>query len=135
MLMNKNALLEALQKLFFNYLYHPNLKDDIVGLIAKSGFENQFIKTFVQLMAEYKALGRAQAERRPKSKFEPFDETLFSLHVNGKDFNIRILYAYTGADERLTFLHAFWERDASDYKKAVLIAYERLYELEKEESQ
>lgn len=65
--------------------------------------------------------------------FEPIDERLYSMHISkGKQFNIRILYVYLRRNGQRVLLHAFWERDRSDYQKAIRIAHNRLRELEEE---
>lgn len=129
--MNKDKLLELLEQFFSHFAYHPCLREDLLRLLARSGLEKDFFKVLIMQQSKFDSLGRAYAEQL--HEFEPIDARLYSMHISkGKQFNIRILYAYLCHTDQRVLLHAFWERDSSDYQKAIRIAYDRLRQLEEE---
>ena len=129
--MNPDQLRELLRNFFAQYYHHPALLKDLSELLHKSGIERDFLKVFIKMLSQYDALGRAKAEQL--HDYERLDERLYSLHITkGKQFNIRILYAYHSVSGRRVFLHAFWERRTSDYRGAAQAAYARLKELEED---
>lgn len=129
--MNKNQLLTLLGQYFSRFYHHPRLRDDLLQLLTRSGLEADFFKALLAQQSKYDALGRVSAEQL--HDFEPIDDRLYSMHVSkGKQFNIRILYAYLRRSGQRVLLHAFWERDSADYQKAIRIAHKRLRELEEE---
>lgn len=131
--MKRQEKIELLIALFGRFQTHEKVFDEIQDLILGSGQEIQFFKLF-QKAAEELALLGIQALALPN--FEALKEYpgLYSMHLQNKSLNIRILYSYNHKGEIL--LHCFYEREDSEvygYRKHAPIALARKKEMEGKE--
>ena len=129
-ILNKQKLLDCLNKFFSEYSFHSGVINDLLSILKNSGEELKFLKSLIICMTKYEELGRKQAELL--REFEPLKNygEFYSMHVNTKTFNIRIIYSYI--DDEMVFLHAFYERDDSKrtgYEVAIKIAKSRMEEI------
>ena len=112
----------------YNIKVHHDLIKDLATLLNNAGIKKSFLAKFKKglcILSEYST----KAHILSPEQFERLkdDNSLFSMHVQGKDFNIRILYSFISNDTRL--LHGFYERTgkkATNYTKPIKTAGERL---------
>lgn len=129
-------LVKDLQNAFeaYDIIIHQDLLKDLAGLLNNAGIKKEFLAKFkknLSVLSEYSTkahlLSSNQFERLKK------DDNLFSMHIKGKTFNIRIIYSFLS--DNTILLHGFYERSgkrSTDYFKAIDIAKQRLDEFEKE---
>lgn len=127
----KNAFkLSMLEELENNVKMHSELLVDIRELILGTGHEKEFFKLLI------KRVGQLKEHRQDVTYLDCFEKlqeapNLYSMHLQTKNFNIRILYSYIRKDEIL--LRAFYERQGkskTSYAKHTPIAMARREELE-----
>ena len=127
--MNKKEFLEKLILALHTFVLHPALISEIVNELKQSGNEKSFLSI---LVARLKFLHEEGVQATKHKEFEPISDGIYSFHVTGKGFNIRILYSFL-SDQRPALLMAFHERaghNATDYSGKTPVAVERLKELE-----
>lgn len=132
--MNKIKLIKELESNFDSFSVHPELVTDLISLLSRSGTEKSFLSKLKYALNFLKRFG-VTAHMQPTDQFEKLLEAsnLFSMHIEGKTFNIRILYSF--ADDGTILLHGFYERagkQKTDYSTAIPIAQRRLAEMENE---
>ncbi|MBR5792385.1 MAG: hypothetical protein IKY34_04695 [Ruminiclostridium sp.] len=126
--MNRDDILAFLSALFGNFLVHESLAQEITAIIERSGFEKKF---FNLLLVRLRFLGEHGVNAIRHQEFESLAHTaegLYSMHLSGKGFNVRILYAFLPAGSPVLLL-AFHERSGkkvSEYQTHIPIATQRL---------
>lgn len=128
--MNKQDVLDFLIQLLGSIRLAPEFISELVSLIAKSGYEGDVLRILAQRILFLNQEGKFAVRGK---EFEQIDESIFSLHMTGKGFNLRVLFAFLPSDEPV-FLYPFFERAgkrATDYTRKIPIAKER-FEKEKE---
>ena len=125
--MNRKNILTELMELLSGIDLHASLVDEIIDIIAKSGNEPQIFKQFKKLLRILLALGINAVQHL---EFERLNETLYSMHIDGKGYNLRILYAFLSSGTP-TLLLCFYEREGkrvTDYTTYLDHAKARLKE-------
>ena len=128
--MNKAKVINALSEALKGIKSHPDVGEEILDLIAKSGHEKEFFNLFERRIAQTRQL------KHTVTLLDEFEKlsghpNLYSMHLESKNFNIRILYSYYATDEIL--LHCFYERDGkscTSYETHIPIAISRLKDME-----
>ena len=129
--MNKE---DALRQLL-NYLAmidtHDDFTPELLALIAGSGTEADVFRLLVMRLTMLKALGIHAVRHK---EFENIGGGLYSMHLAGKGFNLRILYAFL-ANQSPVLLLALHERAGkrkTDYSGYIPQAAERLRQKKEE---
>lgn len=128
--MNRDGVLKYLLSYLSGFLYHNQLIPELLALIANSGYENKF---FTILVARLRFLSVMGVEATKHKEFEPLEEGLYSMHLTGANFNIRILYAFL-PNEKPVLLIPFFERagkrktDYTPYKGPALSRFAEMKE-------
>ncbi len=137
--MNIIKLQNELLTKFKDFEVHPDLIEDILNILSKSGNEKAFFSKLIINLKFLKKYGM-NAHIQPSNQFELLKDTenMYSMHIKGKTFNIRILYSFLSNGTVL--LHGFYERSGkgvTNYSKAIPIAEKRRAEYieSKEEKQ
>ena len=94
--MNKIVVLKRLSVLLSQVNYHKDFPADLINLLSNSGQEAKFLTIFQERLKILLRYGPETVNILP-SKFEHLKgtgENLYSMHVNTKDLNIRILYTF-----------------------------------------
>lgn len=128
--MNRVKVLNALIELQKNIKAHPKVVSEISELIFKSGHEREFFKLFEKRLQQAKTLKHEVTLLNEFEKLSGYPN-LYSMHLQSKNFNIRILYSYFEKDEIL--LHCFFEREGklhTSYDVHAPIAIDRIKEME-----
>lgn len=126
--MNKDDVLELLLALLGNVIYSTRLVPEIVDIIAKNGQELNFAKTLAIRLRMLSMLGVQATQAKT---FEPIRDGIYSMHLDNKIYNIRILYAFLPSQQPALLL-AFYERGGkskTDYSPYIEPAKARLEEL------
>lgn len=130
--MNKESVLAFLQHVLGPVAVAPQFIKELSDLITGTGVET---KVFKILTARLKALRESGASAVRYKEFEPLKgEKLFSMHLTGKGFNIRILYSLLPSQQPVLLL-AFYEREDSsitNYSSYTPTAQDRLAAFRKE---
>ena len=129
--MNKKDFLNRLFAALNGFCIHPLLLGEVLEELKKSGQESAFLKV---LLARLKFLAENGIYATQHKEFEPLEQGIYSMHLSGNGFNIRILYGFL-PDQTPALLLAFYERGghaATDYTGKCGIAAERLRDLEEE---
>lgn len=114
----------------YNFEIHPDLVTDLAKLFYNTGNRKDFLSKFVKNLDFLNKYG-IEAHIQPSSQFELLKEVpnMYSMHVKGKSFNIRILYSFFS--DNTILLHGFYKRGGkqhTDYSKAIPIAKGRFNE-------
>lgn len=129
--MNKDDTLNYLLSYLGDFLYHENLINELLKLIAVSGSELQFFKLLVVRLRHLSSLGVLAVKLK---EFEQINSELYSMHFAGTNFNIRILYSFM-PNGRPVLLIPFYERAGkrkTDYTPYIEPALSRLATLREE---
>ena len=127
--MNQDKVLELIESVLGDFWFHPDLVQDLVSCIAKTGCELKFFSLF---MARLKYLRDQGVNAVRHEEFEILTKAtgIFSMHLTGKGFNIRILYSFS-PDKIPVLLIGFFKRDGkkkTDYTQYIPLAQQRLSE-------
>lgn len=129
--MNRNVLLSYL----CSVLGHFRMFDEFIGelsqLIVGSGIERKF---FTILSARLRELSMRGAQAVELHEFESIGDGLFSMHLSGREFNIRVLYSFLPNREPVLLL-PFYERtgkNKTDYTPYIEPARSRLISMKEE---
>lgn len=127
--MNRDDAFKILWATFKSYWVCKALCSDLIACISGSGWEKQF---FNLLLTRLKYLKEHGVHATKHKEFELLGETngLYSMHLFGKGFNIRILYAFA-PNNRPVLLLGFFERSGkkkTDYTQYITLAQQRLAE-------
>ena len=133
--MKREKIIAEMKAIFGTVKFHPELIYELIELINKTGNEAEFIKLFKKRISQLELLGLSATKLEEFEKLKgPNTDGLYSMHLSGKRFNIRIIYSYNACGEAL--LHSFYKRDGSkttDYTNHIPIAYNRKKEMERNE--
>lgn len=127
--MNKKDFILRLLEALEPFLVHEDVLGELVGELKQSGNEKAFLAVLakrLKFLAAYGILSTTHEE------FEPISDGIYSMHMSGQGFNIRILYGFLPS-RRPALLMAFHERaghSATDYTGRAKIAADRLAEME-----
>ncbi len=122
---------ELKNKLYsYGFVIHPDLVSDLVDVLRNSGNEKAFLSMFFKNLDFLKEYG-IYAHIQSTKQFEKLKNSsnIFSMHIQRKGFNIRILYSFL--PDNTILLHGFYEREGkrnTDYSKPIILAEERLKE-------
>ena len=130
--MGKLNEMEKLKNLIHGVRYHPLLLDEIKGLVLGTGHEKEFLNSLQSQLTFVKTLGYSAVCMKQIEKLKNSSD-LYSMHLESKNFNYRILFSFMENGE--TLLHLFYERQGkrhTDYSRHTPIAQIRLQELKEE---
>lgn len=123
--MNRERLLEKLAEVFSQISINQLLVKELIALIVGSGYEQKFLALFRTRIIRLLECGATAVVDK---EFEPIGQGLFSMHLSGSGFNIRILYSFL-PDQTPILLLAFHERAGkrqTDYSSHIPPALDRL---------
>lgn len=126
--MNKDAVLACLEEYLGAFRCHASLFAEIAGLVAKSGYERSFFTLLIMQLRVLASQGQDAIRFPGFERLKHSDGELYSMHLDGRDFNLRILYSFL-PDHTPVLLTAFFERGGkrtSDYTPYIPAAQERL---------
>lgn len=130
--MNKENKLRELWSLFSRFKYHEAVPEEIYDLVVRTGRAKEFTNLFAKAVRQLEILGQDVIKLKQFEKLKgKGTNNLYSLHIEGKNLNIRILYSYGQNSEIL--LHCFYEKDDSkkgSYEAHIPIAIKRMKEME-----
>lgn len=128
--MNRELFMLRLLHELSNFRYFDGLITEILDLLAQSGKEAAFLSLLTMRLRQLSVWGIYAAEHEG---FENIGGGLFSLHLQRKEFNIRILYAFLPNSQPVLLL-AFYERagkkktDYTPYISPALSRFKRIKE-------
>lgn len=128
--MNKQKAIQELMVLLEGVYAHPKVPKEICDLVLGTGKEKEFLKTLSRQLEVAKLLGENVVKHPQFEKLKDC-KGLYSMHIEGKEFNIRILYTLNRRGEIL--LHCFYEKEGktvSEYSSHVPVALTRMKEME-----
>lgn len=128
--MNKSAVIEELCSLLDDVLIHPEVVNEIRQLILGTGNEKQFLRQLAKQLELLKEL-RGDVIKLPQFEKLKAYHGLYSMHLESKEYNIRVLYSYSKQQDII--LHCFYERagkEISSYELHAPIAMRRKAEME-----
>ncbi len=129
--MNKKEFLVRLAEIMSCFIVHRLLTGELIDALKHSGNEQTFLGT---LFSRLKFLDEQRIYATRHKEFEPLADGIYSMHLTGNGFNIRILYGFL-PDQRPALLLSFYERGghrSTDYTGQISIALKRLKELQEE---
>ena len=129
--MNREAVLKFLQGILQDILCHSNIISEISEIITAGGVEKRF---FTLLVTRLRQLSQLGVDAIKLEEFENIGGGLYSLHLSGKGFNIRILYSFL-SERQPVLLLAFYERAGkakTNYSPYIQPAKDRLQEMKEE---
>ena len=131
--MNKKTVLDMLRDILYTVLAHVELLGELTSLIAGSGVEMKFITL---LVARLQALASHGVHATVMQEFESLrgSSGLYSMHLSGKGFNIRVLYGFlpNGQPVLLRAFHEQGGKKKTDYSSHIPVASLRLEEMRKD---
>ena len=116
-MMNKKQVFSWLRVLFEPYIIHELMLDELVRIISGSGYESRF---YAQLVSRLTLLVTHGITVLQQKEFERLNDSLFSMHISSKGYNIRILFSFFPSGKPVLLL-AFYEREGK--KKTDYTAY------------
>ena len=129
--MNKKRVLELLSQLIGGYKCYSDVISELCELLAKSGNEAVFISTLITRLKQLSSLGHNAIRLE---EFENIGRGIYSMHISGKGYNIRILYGFL-ANNMPCLLLAFYEREGkkkTDYSQYLEPALMRLSKMKED---
>ena len=126
--MNKENVLRYLRDYFSEIEVYEDLPAELIELIAGSGVEAHFFRILVMRIKMLLSMGVMATKHK---EFESIGDGLYSMHLSGKGFNIRILYSFL-QDRTPVLLLAFFEREGknnTDYTPHIEPALTRLRQM------
>lgn len=126
--MNRKQFLKWLTDTIAQFAFFPDLLSELLDILSETGVENKFIKT---LVLRLQVLGQDGVLAITSKEFESIGDGIFSMHLPGKGYNIRILYSFLD-NQQPVLLYAFYERAGkrkTDYSMHIPAAIERLKQL------
>lgn len=137
--MNKESLLKQLIESLGTASIHESLINEIASLILRSGYEDRFLRllsTRLKLLSQYKE-NAVQVLPDQYERLSHGSGELYSMHLTGKGFNVRILYAFHPEHSQILLL-AFSEKSGkkvTEYSSFIPVALSRLEEIKKEDAE
>lgn len=104
--MNKEKALDSLIQLLRGILFHDSFLSELLNLVAEKGFEKQAFRLLTKQLLILNSRGIMVTNTK---EFENIGSGLFSMHLTGQDFNLRILFAFLPNSQPVLLL-AFHER-------------------------
>lgn len=104
--MNRRAIIEMLLKAIGHIDVHDRMIEELIGIVVGSGYEEKFFTTF---SARLKSLSRYGVDVVKQKEFENIGGGIYSMHIAGHGFNIRILYSILPNGDP-SLLLSFYER-------------------------
>ena len=126
--MNRETILTLLMQYLDGFIFHPRLSEELVSALKGSGIESAFfakLKTCLSILRTDGVLASKYLE------IEPLGGGIYSMHVDGKGFNVRILFGVL-SDGRSALLLGFFKRSGkkhTDYQSHIPPAVSRLNEM------
>lgn len=123
--MNREFVFEQLKNILKGILFHDAFLSELLNLVAGSGFEKTVFRLLIarlQLLNTYGIMVTSVKE------FENIGNGLFSMHLAGRGFNLRILFSFLPNSQPVLLL-AFHEREGkrkTDYSTYLEPALSRL---------
>ena len=127
--MKRKELLDRLIAAFGDFTLHSLLIEELVGELKHSGQESEFLTILLTRLKYLQERGQRATQHK---EFEQLNDRIYSLHITGRSFNIRILYGFL-RNGRPALLLAFFERaghQVTSYQNYIPTAERRLKELE-----
>ena len=105
--------------------YHKQFEKELDEILKKFPSYRKKILNRLQILA--KALEERGKNVLAKPYFEKLQESdvLYSLRLAGKKPNIRILFVFSEDTQIVLFVHIFYEKEKSDYRRAINLAEKR----------
>ena len=128
--MNREMLMIYLLSYLSDFEIVDSLITNLLDIAAGSGYEDALIKLLVKRLHQLSSWGVLATNHE---EFESLGNSIFSMHLAGKGFNIRILYSFL-PNRQPVLLLAFYERSGkknTDYTPYIPTAI-ALFESEKE---
>lgn len=128
--MNKRKVMEELEALLGNMLIHPDVVTEINRLIVGTGNEEKFFKQLTKQLVLLRELKNDVINLPQFEKLKAYNG-LYSMHLESKEYNIRVLYSYNECNEII--LHCFYEKAGkriTGYEVHAQIAVRRKEEME-----
>lgn len=127
--MNYSDVLNSLILILGDFWIHHALIDELVQIVAKTGYEAKF---FNLLLARLKYLQEYGAKAIEYKEFEILTDAkgLYSMHLSGTGFNVRVLYSFS-PEQIPVLLVGFYKKSGkkkTDYTSFIPIAQQRLSE-------
>lgn len=129
--MKRKELITRLIASLEAFILHSSLIEELMGELKHTGRESEFLKILLTRLKYLQEQGPLAIHHK---EFERLNDRIYSLHVTGTSFNIRILYGFL-PEKRPVLLLAFFERAGhrnTDYQKHIPAAESRLKEMEEE---
>lgn len=129
--MNKKDALSLLVAALTSFLRHSLLTEELMAIISGTGYERAFFKLFNTRLRMLSNMGVLAVQHE---EFENLGNGLFSMHLAGRNFNVRVLYSFL-PNSRPVLLLAFYERggkNKTSYAPQIKTAQDRLASLKKE---
>jgi len=124
--MDRKIFLDNLSRLLERIGIHPDVIVEIVAELKHSGNEAGFVSV---LEARLKFLNEHGIQATIHKEFEPIEKGVYSMHIAGKGFNMRVLYAFSdGAPVLLLAFHEISGHKTTDYTGKVSVSLGRLKE-------
>ena len=133
--MNTKEALKQLATLLYGYdfIFHPKFIDELRSLLCKElkGKEAKFFKCLTNQLKYVHDFGILVHQTDGHEQIKGFDGQYYSIHIEGKEFNIRFLVhiSNTGTSH---FLCAFYERAGNrrnDYTSYTEVIQQRFLEI------
>ncbi|MGD9570203.1 MAG: hypothetical protein AB7V48_18145 [Sedimentibacter sp.] len=112
----------------FNYIKtYCSLNSELKQLIEKSGNKKEFSRKYFRNLQFLVKLKKNCVEIASFEKLKNVDNDLYSIRFIGSK-NIRIIFIFKEIHdkEQVILLNVFQEKDAIDYSKGILVAYDRI---------
>lgn len=105
--------------------YHKQFEKELDEILKKFPSYRKKILNRLQILA--KTLEERGKNVLAKPYFEKLQESdvLYSLRLTGKKPNIRILFVFSEDTQIVLFVHIFYEKEKSDYRRAINLAEKR----------
>lgn len=139
--MNKKEIISTLAKNLEEYLhqgfrFHSMFMEEFKGLLHDAqGHEKEVFSLLVKQLNFVKVLGSQVYNANGNEIIKYLDKEYYSLHLSGKNFNLRLLMTFDKKDNPI-FLAAFYERaekKVSDYTQWKSVLKKRYDQMEEKE--
>ena len=129
--MNKLKLFKEFERQFRDFKIHPDLITDLINILNKSGNEVEFLNKLKKRLSLLITYGH-KTHILATNQFESLigTQNMYCMHIQGKSFNVRILYSFL--EDGTVLLHGFYEQEGkniTDYSSAIPIAKKRFKDI------
>lgn len=130
----KEALALLKESLLGDFNIHPRFLSELTSLLKKElkGKEKQFFKLFAVQLKNLCTFGIMAHTVDDNEKLKGFDGHYYSIHLQQKQFNIRML-VHISDNNTISLLSVFYERTgkkSTDYTQYTDLLTERLAQME-----